>query len=170
MKWQRGDLGRFVSESPKQPRFEVLGRKDDSILVWYGGKATQDAIPVATFKKDCTNLWEIQEIVPARPVWLKEGAEFELPGQVAARQAEIRDLKYHRLVNTSNVLVGGQPLRIRYIRRDYASCMMGDLLVLIPLPLIVKSGIQRTTRWSRLMSDEDPFEDDPRDEDLFKDF
>lgn len=170
-KWRQGDLGRFFAESPKRPRFEVVGPSADrlSVEVWYGGQPKPETILVDTFKKDCTNLWELQEVVPPLPTWVKEGAMFEFPhsGQVSIRQAEIHDPRYHRLTHATTVTLSGQKVQIRRIRRDYTSCLVGPLLVLVPLATIAKFGIQRLTRWERIMSDEDPFEEE-NDDDLFK--
>lgn len=172
MKWRQGDLGRFQAESPKRPRFEVIGVTNGEVEVWYGGATKTTCIPEKTFRRDCINLWELQEVVPARPTWLKEGASFEFPhGRgVSVRQAEIKDPKSKLLTHTTIIDLNGQSVTIRSIRRDYTSCLFKDMLVLVPLPTIAKFGIQRMTRWERVMSDRDAFDEDEEDDDLFKDF
>ena len=172
MTWRRGDLGRFLSESAKRPRFEVIGPSADkrSIVVWYGGMTKTDSVLIETFKRDCTNLWELQEVVPKLQPWVKEGADFEFPAsaRVHIRQYEIMDQKHNILSHVSTADLSGKSLRIRRIRRDYTSCDFKDMLVLVPLPAIAKFGIQRVTRWDMIMSDDDPYEE-PNDDDLFKD-
>lgn len=184
MSWKRGDLGRFTAENGKRPRFEVLGPTKDKtgIVVWYGGSSQPQAIPVDTFKRDCTSLWEIQEVVPVLPPWCVEGSTFEfLPNTTNhVRQAEvIRDRGYSKhqvfgppqreLEAVQTVSLEGASLQIRRIRRDFTSCLIRDTLVLIPLPVVAKFGIQRKDRWSRLVAD-DLFGDDDPDVDLFRDF
>lgn len=185
MRWNRGDLGRFTAEHGKRPRFEVLGPSTDktAIVVWYGGAPKPQAIPLATFKADCTNLWELQEAVPVLPPWCVEGGMFEfLPNTTHhVRQAEvIRDRGYdpHRLfgprrqeleaIHTVNL--EGAPVRIRRIRRDYTSCEVNGNIALIPLPVVVKFGIQRKSRWNRLGGDDLFADGDDPDEDLFQGF
>lgn len=172
MSWKRGDLGRFLAENRKRPRFELIGPTADrtAIEVWYGGSTKKDTISKESLKYDCTNVWELQEVVPPRPKWLQEGATFDFPSAVSVRQVEILDPKYHHLTNAMSVDLGGRKVRIRRIRRDYASCLVDQLLVLVPLVTIVKFGIQRVSRWDRIMSDQDPYEDVEGDPSLFKDF
>lgn len=172
--WRKGDLGRFLAESPKRPRFEVVGIKEKQVEVWYGGNRLSSFIPAETFRRDCINLWELQEIVPVLPSWVKAGSEFEFPAAtiplVRVRHAEITDPRQNnRVTEVATVDLTGHKLIIRHIRRDYASCLLKDMLVLVPLPTIAKQGVQRVTRWQRLMSDDEPFEVES-DDDLFKDF
>lgn len=163
-----------MAESPKKPRFEVIGPTPDkrSVEVWYGGNPKPDTILTETFLKDCINLWELQEIVPPLPTWVKEGTSFEFPhtSKVNIRQAEIIDPKFRRLTHATNIDLSGQTVILRRIRRDYTSCLFGSLVVLVPLVIIAKYGIQRRTRWDRIMNDEDEFDAAENDEDLFKDF
>ena len=175
IKWQRGDLGRFQAESPKRPRFEVIGRTKDHkyVEVWYGGANKATGIPKDTFLRDCSNLWELQEVVPPHPAWLREGAAFEFPHNKPAvvRQNEIVEPKFGRITHATTADLRGQGLTIRRIRRDYASCFIANkgLLFLVPLATVVKLGIQRKSRWDYIASDEEPYEEDTSDDDLFKD-
>lgn len=161
-----------MAEGPKRPRFEVVGLSDDKteVGVWYGGLAKAQTVPRATFLKDCINLWELQEVVPPLPSWVKEGTEFEFPhnSNVTIRQVEIHDPKYKQLTHATTVTLSGQKVRIRRIRRDYTSCLVGGMLVLVPLATIAKFGMQRMTRWDRIMN-EDLFEEADPDDDLFRD-
>lgn len=190
-KWKVGDLGRFRMEDPKRPRFEVIGATKDkeSIKVWYGGTKDLQAIPLATFRQDCTNLWELPDTLLARPLWLKEGGTFEFPRDFAFQEPAVRSpsprrepftqvplVGFERIRGTRveppsldviMVRVGGQQLAIRSLRRDYASVLTKEgVLVLVPVDFIAKHGMQRITRWQRLMSDEDPFSDP--DAELFR--
>lgn len=173
--WKVGDIGRFAAESPKRPRFELVGLTDDrrSVQIWYGGQAAPTTILVDTFRKDCVKTWELLEIVPPRPAWLREHAEFEFPqnAYVSVKQAEIIDPKYGHRTHATSVSLRGEKVAIRSIRQDYASCFAPALkvLVLVPLVLIIKHGVQRRTRWD--VVEENLAEDDAEelDADIFKD-
>jgi ribosomal protein S8E len=173
--WKIGDLGRFSAESSKRPRFELLGRTDDkkSVRIWYGGQTEQTTILVDTFLKDCVKTWELLEIVPARPPWLREKAEFEFPqnAYVSVKQAEIIDPRYGHRTHATSISLRGEKVTIRSIRLDYASCFVpsSKVLALVPLVLIIKHGVQRRTRWDVV---EDNLADDDAEEldaNLFKD-
>lgn len=179
MPWKTGDLGRFTSESDAKPRFEVLGLTEDrsAVQVWYGGQAEATSVPKATFKRDCVNTWVIKEAIPPRPAWLKEGAEFEFPQNafVGVRQAEIRN-QDGRVSHATNVDLRGRKLQIRRIRWDYASCFALEekLVVLVPLPIIVRQGFKRMTRWEVIddtLTAEAQAEAEAREQaELFRDF
>jgi len=168
-KWQKGDLGRFLSESPKRPRFEVVGGTATKIEVWYGGSRSTDQIPYQTFIRDCTNLWELQGPVPVLADWVKEGGEFEFSqGTPQIRQAEIKDAR-GILTHTSMVDLASQRIQIRRIRWDYTSCIFRDVLVLIPLPTVVKYGAPLVSRWQHILNDEEEEERQEQLDRIFKD-
>ena len=174
--WKAGDLGRFRAESVKRPRFEVIDRSADkaSIIVWYGGSDKTTLVPIATFRRDCVKDWVLAEIVPPRPSWLQENAEFEFPqnAYVSIRQAEVQDIRTRQTTHAQSVDVRGEKLQIRRIRNDYASCMLirTGILVMTPLTVIIQKGLQRRTRWDIVEENlvaEDRAEEDA---DLLKDF
>lgn len=173
-RWKIGDIGRFSAESPRRPRFELVGLTPDqkSVLIWYGGQAEPTSILLDTFRKDCVKTWELLEVVPPRPPWLREKAEFEFPqnAYVSVKQAEIVD-RYGQRTHATSISLRGAKLIIRSIRLDYASCFVpsSKVLALVPLVLIIKHGVQRRTRWDAV--EENLAEDDAeeRDADIFKD-
>ncbi len=172
--WKIGDIGRFSAESPRRPRFELLGLTPDkkSVRIWYGGEAAPTHILRDTFRKDCVKTWELFEIVPPRPSWLREKAEFEFPrsAYISVKQAEILD-KYGQQTHATSISLRGEKLAIRSIRLDYASCFVpsSKVLALVPLALIVKHGMKRRTRWD--VVEDNLAEDDVEELDtsIFKD-
>lgn len=173
--WKIGDIGRFSAESPRRPRFELVGLTPDnkSVLIWYGGQTEPTSVLRGTFRKDCVKTWELLEIVPPRPPWLREKAEFEFPqnAYVSVKQAEIVEPKYGLRTHATSISLRGMKLTIRSIRLDYASCFVpaSKVLALVPLVLIIKHGVQRRSRWD--VVEENLAEDDAEelDADIFKD-
>jgi len=160
MNWKVGDLGRFVVEDPKRPRFEVLGSKPErGIAVWYGGSARPVWVPEDTFKAKCVNHWNM-DVVQPMPAWVAPKAIFQIEDARAANitQASIR-VGYHKQI--SQVDVRGHDLQIRRIRFDYASCFdnTSKCLVMVPLKIIAIFGTQVLTKLERLLGD-DPFGED----------
>lgn len=80
--WQLGQLGRFASEDPGSPRFELVGVQKEKRLVkvWYHLDSHSTSIPVDTFKRDCVNWWELPSAKGQLPIpeWVKKGALFQL--------------------------------------------------------------------------------------------
>ncbi len=172
--WKIGDIGRFSAESPKRPRFELVGLTADkrSALVWYSGQKEPTSILVETFRKDCVKTWELLEVVPDRPSWLQAKAEFEFPqnAYVSIKQAEIIN-KYGARTHATSVSLRGEKAVIRSIRLDYASCFVPSTktLVLVPLVTIIKHGVQRRTRWDVVEENLAEADAEEADLDLFKD-
>ena len=179
MVWKKGDLGRFNSEDPKLPRFELIGAEAVEgkrlVRLWYGGESETTTVSWARFKKDCTNTWDFQILNPhAIPTWLEVGASFFLyPNGRLVTVARVstdfkakdspRKLKRPPVKRTLDV--GNQMLTVRQIRHDFASCLMEDgRLVLIQLDHIRRWGYRLQSAWERLMEDDE----DELDEDLFE--
>lgn len=172
--WKIGDIGRFSAESPKRPRFELVGLTDDkkSVRIWYGGQTEPTTILVATFRKDCVKTWELLEVVPPRPDWLQEKAEFEFPqnAYVSVKQAEILD-RYGNRTHATSISLRGEKITIRSIRLDYASCFVpsSKVLALVPLVSIIKHGVQRRTRWDAVEENLAEADAEESEADIFKD-
>lgn len=171
--WRKGDLGRFSAESPKRPRFEVVGLHDQNhVMVWYGGADQPEPIPIKTFQRDCTDVWEIEALVKDIPPWVRSGTSFEFPmsGPFTVRQAEIADptpLGQPKLITTRALTLNGQRAVIRSVRRDHVSCFIPEkrFLAIVPVRLVARNGIIRKSRWDVLGQ---LFEEEEEAEDLFK--
>ncbi len=159
--WRKGQLGRFKSESPKNPRFEVLGsdKGRGGVSIWYSFTKDPVVIPFDTFKKDCVNWWQVS-VVNTVPSWIKKGAEFQL------KRLEATISRYsHRwrvpweLPHEIRESFYEDTLTLRGTHHDFASCFWETqgLLVLLPLQMVIDLGYQRTTSWDRILSDDDPF-------------
>jgi hypothetical protein len=157
-RWKVGDFGRFESEDLGRPRFEVIGRKGDSIEVWYGGTARTTLIPRDTFLAECTNLWAWQRV--HRPPWLKPGVVFVLHKRTHVLQAKIQVKPGKRWKQPHHVDVTGQDLRVRRIHHDHVSCLAGPLLVMVPVKQITDHGYRPLTALDRLVQDEGAFDED----------
>lgn len=160
MNWKVGDLGRFIVEDNKQPRFEVLGSKPGrGIAVWYGTSPRPVWVPEDVFKNRCVSHWDM-EVVQPMPAWIAPKASFHIEDKRAANitQATIRD-GYHKRISQINVQ--GHDLMIRRIRFDYASCFDTEakVLVMVPLRIIAEFGTLVRTKLDRLLG-EDPFGED----------
>jgi len=160
--WKVGDLGRFVNESDKQPRFEVLGSKPDrGIAIWYGGSTRPVFVPEDTFKAKCVSHWNM-EVVPPLPPWIVPKALFRIDDERAANLTQAVVVSgYSKQI--SQVEVRNHELIIRRIRYDYASCFDTDerakYLVMIPLKILVSFGVQIRTKYDHLLG-EDLFGED----------
>lgn len=165
MPWQAGDLGRFRSESPKRPRFEVIRpHKGQGIEVWYSGSPRTTIIPTDTFREDCVNWWE-HAIIRDQPEWIQVGAVLGLgrhhEGGQWVLQAEIKR-RHGKGADKEYLDTRGHTLIVRNIRRDYVSCLMQPkgFLILVSLHHIMQHGYRSRTIWDRLNDDDDPYEDE----------
>lgn len=165
-KWKIGDLGRFLIEDPKRPRFEVLGAKPEKgVAVWYGGNPKPVWIPEDVFRSKCVSFWNIEVVPPLLP-WIARKGRFQINDERAAKvtQAVITDGYFRKI---SQVDVQGHTLTIRNMRFDHASCMDEDTntLVMVPLKIIAQFGVQIVSKWDRLQN-HDPFGEDLDEIDL----
>lgn len=161
--WRKGQLGRFKSEDPNAPRFEVLGsnKAQGGVSIWYSFSEAPVIVPFDTFKKDCVNWWQVNVVTPSTlPKWLKKGAEFQLKRLEATI---IRNTKrWHipwDLPDEIRESFYGDILTFRGIHYDFASCFWSahKLLVLLPLQMVLDLGYQCSTFWDRILGDDDPF-------------
>lgn len=166
-KWRPGDLGRFACESPKQPRFELLGRADEGVRLWYSGQSEPTVIPIKTFAADCANWWEIQK-VGEWPAWARKGARIVLTGP-AARHVLVSKVPHGGdrpwLETRQTINVHGCELEMRTVRYDYASALVVDTsaLVILPLGTVEQGGQVVRNLWSRL-DEGDDYAPDPHAE------
>lgn len=157
-RWRVGDLGRFESEDIGRPRFEVIGRKDGDIEVWYGGTTRTTLIPRDTFMAECTNQWAWQRVQPPR--WLKPGVVFMLHTRTHVLQTKIQVKPGKHWKQPHCVDVTGEDLLVRCVRHDHASCLAGPLLVMVPVQQITDHGYKPLTALDRLVQDEGAFDED----------
>ena len=159
--WKVGDLGRFIVEDKKRPRFEVLGSKPGrGIAVWYGGSARPVWVPEDTFKTKCVSFWDMEVVPRPLPAWVAPKAIFHITDERAANVTQaVVQVKWNRQI--SSVDVQNHDLQIRRIRYDYASCFDQEakILVMVPLKIILGFGSQVLTKLDRLLGD-DPFGED----------
>lgn len=159
MKWRVGDFGRFCTESPKRPRFEVIrGIKGQGIEVWYGGSRRTTIIPLDTFRSDCLPLWR-WAVIDSYPDWIRPGITMTFDQSTPALyQAELKQ-KYSKGGTTPHVAVPtqGQTFLVRTIRHDHLSALAtpSGTLALIPLVVVMKHGFQSTTVWDKIADDTD---------------
>lgn len=176
MSWKKGDLGRFKSEDPSNPRFEVLcwDTTQNVVRIWYNGEKSPTEIPFLTFKNECVNWWT-SAVIPDVPAWLKENIYFSFKGQVV--QAKVLpgtlDSPSLRFRDTPRskppakqekfIRIEGE-LLLRSIRRDYASCLTVEgLLALVPLSQIAKEGFVRVSAWDMISADSDVLDEPDED-------
>jgi hypothetical protein len=161
MKWRAGDLGRFYTESPKKPRFEVLrGIKGEGVEVWYGGSPKPTLIPLDTFRSDCIRAWQWEAVDP--PGWLRPGVVMLLDNRTKPLyQAEVARKRWGSgtIERTSHLSVEtkGQTFLVRSIRHDHVSCLVTPLgvLALIPIKTITVHGFRSMTAWDKISQEED---------------
>lgn len=154
--WKVGDLGRFLVEEPRRPRFEVLGSKPDrGTAIWYGGNPKPVFVPRDTFLAKCVNTWTI-EVVPQLPDWIAPNAVFKVVDERAAKVTQAV-IKQGYNTQISQVNVRGHDMRIRRIQYDYCSCFdeSEKVLVMVPLKILIGFGLPQRSRWDRLLSSED---------------
>lgn len=155
MTWKVGDFGRFASENPKYPRFEVLPRlidTPDKITVWYSGSKKPTKIPRETFFSDCVNWWSVEITKDKPPDWLDPQSRFSLEGPQRSILITVTQITQNYNVTDHSVDVKGLPLVYRRRRMDYISCttVEDNCLFLIPLKKVIEFGRPIKTRWDVL--------------------
>lgn len=166
--WNPGDLGRFKMEDPSLPRFEFISLNTEYATIWYSNSQTLTKIPRKTFLKDCVNWWVVQEFpdVSTWPDWLKSGESFCFESDTPP----VRQMLYSPKVNKGHqdrvnqhvaifTTFDGESLKIRNVRRDYASCETSEkILLMVPTAVIVEHGFRRQSKYQRLLA-KDTFKD-----------
>jgi len=151
--WRVGDFGRFKNENPKFPRFEVLAadKEKGEVDLWYSGSRRSTTIPLATFREDCVNWWNVN-VVEGVPDWVYPGVRFTLESPHRSVVVTLTQIKAKYSHTDHSIDVIGQPLQFRRRRMDYCSCTIVEpgILLLIPLKTIIKYGRPITTRWDLL--------------------
>lgn len=176
IRWRKGDLGRFEVEDPNAPRFEVISvsKERNEVSIWYGGQESPTTVPIDTFRKDCVNWWVTATINP--PEWLEPGVTLGITGPGFLTQAIVAELRRGRKKKThlhQQVDIRKALLRVRSIRKDYASCVMSTTgqLLMVPTVVIEMFGHISRSRYAVVSGGDDPFEVDPLEDinDLFGD-
>ena len=135
----------------------MVAADKSGVTVWYNGEAQPTKFPLRTFKEDCVNWWKIQKVGVELPSWIGKQVLFTLdrstPSIVTASVSSDRRFP----VNTvRSISLGGQTLKLRHQRLDYASCSLQDdspRLVFVPLWIIAKHGYHHKTYWDKLDGD-----------------
>jgi hypothetical protein len=156
-----GDIGRFISENAKLPRFVVVkaDKNTQYVDLWYSGAAERTKVPWRSFIKQCTDTWEITIGEP--PEWLKPGADFFLDQTITL--FKISDGRGRRswTAHEGHLNLKGYSLKVFSIRVDHVSCFVPDLktFVLVPIKTVAEHGYYRRTVYDILNSEDDPFVD-----------
>jgi hypothetical protein len=151
--WKVGDFGRFKNEDPKFPRFELISvdKEKSEVTLWYSGAKRPTAVPLATFKEDCENWWNVEILKqPHPPDWLHTGCAFSLDSPHRAIVVTVAQIREKFNITNQSVDVKGLTLQFRRKRFDYLSCLAetpARILLLLPLKLVQEFGRPVTTRW-----------------------
>jgi len=150
-----GEIGRFWSESDKQPRFVVVRVLRNIVQIWYSGATKTQSVPRRTFLSDCMDTWVI-DIIDS-PTWLKPEVKFRLDGWVTLAQVINDPQRPRTSTRTERMDLTGHDLEVFSIHRDHVACAVPGLktIVLIPLKVINERGSRLRTRWEMILEDDD---------------